>query len=255
MVGLIEASPEAVSGISVNRSERQVSFDAEDTALLTLLMPSLKRALQIHRCLTGAELMAANAMDVLDRLPHGVLLVSAGAVVLSTNRAADEILRARDGLTIDRGELRASAVALTTQLRSALEAAVRTAQGLAIDAKSTAFTLPRPSGRRALSVVIAPLPARAAMMSGPAAVAMFVSDPERSPVPDIATLRAVFGLTPAEAELVRCLLSGLNLEQAAGRLGVQVGTVRKRLKVVFEKTDTHRQADLVKLVMSSLAGA
>jgi DNA-binding CsgD family transcriptional regulator len=254
MMGLIEASPEALSGISVNRSERQRSFDAEDSSLFALLMPLLKRALQIHRRLTGAELMAANAMDVLDRLPHGVVLVSASGAVLSTNRAADEILRTRDGLTSERGELRASTVALTHKLRAALEAAVRTSQGLAIDG-STALALPRPSGRRPLSVVIAPLPVRRAVLtSNPAAAAVFVTDPERPPVPDVAMIRALFALTESEAELVRWLLSGFDLGQAAARLGLRLDTVRKRLKVIFEKTNTHRQADLVRLVLSTMAG-
>jgi hypothetical protein len=76
-----------------------------DTALVTLLTPSLKQALKVHRRLAGAELMAAIAMDVLDHLPHGVLVISTAGVVLATNRAADAILRARDGLALDHGEV------------------------------------------------------------------------------------------------------------------------------------------------------
>ena len=253
--GVIEASPQAISVISVNRTNRQ-RFDTKDSALLVALLPSLQRALQIHRRVAGAELMAARTMDVLDRLPHSVILVSSSGTVVAKNRAADETLRAQDGLTIDHGELRASTVALTARLRSLLDTAVRISQGITLAGNSMALALPRPSGRRPLSVMIAPLPARRPVLtSNPAVVALFVRDPDVTPAPDAATIRAILGLTPGEAELVRCLLLGLSLEQAALLLGLQLDTIRKRIKAVFEKTGTHRQAELVTLVLNSVSVA
>ena len=62
-------------------------------------------------------------------------------------------------------------------------------------------------------------------------------------------LRALYGLTAAEAVLTRLLVQGLPLAEAAAQLGVRVQTVRTRLKTIFEKTDTHRQAELVRLVL------
>jgi len=253
LAGVLEASPQTVSVVSVNRTER-VRFDAEDAALLTAIMPPLQRALEVHRRLTGAELTAANASAVLDRLPQGVLLISAQGVVLSTNRAAETILRARDGLTSDHGELRASTIALTNRLREALDAAVGTSQGIGVDARNTGLALPCPSGRRPLSIMIAPLPrSRAALVSDGAVAVVFVTDPDRSPIPDAAIIRAAFGLTSAESELVQRLISGSTLEHAAAQLRVCVETVRKRLKIIFEKTNTHRQAELVRLVLISIA--
>lgn len=252
--GVVESSPQTISVVSVNADNRRERFGADDLELITILMPSLQRALQIHRRLAGAELMASTAMDVLDRLQHGVFLVSARGVVLATNRAADEIVRGRDGLTIDAGELRCSTVGATNQLRGAIEAAVRTGQGVTIESRRTALALPRPSGLRPLAVVIAPLPARVGSRDcTAAAAAIFITDPERSVVPDADVIRPIFCLTAGEAEVVRCLLAGLNPEQTATRLGLQVDTVRKRLKIAFEKTDTHRQADLVRVVLASLA--
>ena len=101
------------------------------------------------------------------------------------------------------------------------------------------------------------MPARRAALtsvSDGGAAAIFITDPDRVPVPDAALIRCMFDLTIAESELVRILLSGLNLDDAAVQLGVRVDTVRKRLKLIFQKTDTHRQADLVRLVLNSTAG-
>ena len=255
LAGIIEVSPRALSCVSINGNAQRHNFNEADAALVAGLMTPLQRALEIHRRLSGAELMALNATAVLDRLPHGVLLVSKTGAVLSTNRAADQILRARDGLTSDHGELRAATVQLTNRLREAVFAASRTGVGTAIEG-DVSLILPRPSGRRPLSIIIAPLPLRRIEFAADSAAAIiFVTDPDRALAADIMAFRSMFGLTPAESELVRCLASGLTLEESAAELGLRIDTVRSRLKVVFQKTNTHRQADLVRLVLTAATPA
>jgi DNA-binding CsgD family transcriptional regulator len=83
-------------------------------------------------------------------------------------------------------------------------------------------------------------------------IAIFVSDPEWRPLPPDAYLRTAWGLTAAEAALVRLLVSGRTLGDAAHDLGLQPDTVRKRLQVVFQKTDTRRQAELIQLVLAGM---
>jgi len=51
--------------------------------------------------------------------------------------------------------------------------------------------------------------------------------------------------------LTHLVAQGITLDEASARLGLRVETVRTRLKTIFEKTDTHRQADLVRLVLLS----
>jgi DNA-binding CsgD family transcriptional regulator len=253
IAGILEMSPQALSNISVNGTDRRRRFDSHDADLLGSLMPHVKRAIDVHRRLAGAELMAAHASAVLERLPHGVMLISATGAVVSTNRTADAILRARDGLALDRGELRAATPSITARLQSVLNAAVRTSRGVALDG-ATPLALPRPSGRRPLSVLVAPLPsARAALTSDAAAVALFVTDPDHVAMPDAETIRTLFDLTRGESELVSCIVAGLSLEQATAQLGLRPQTLRTRLKIVFQKTNTHRQAELVRLVLTSTA--
>ena len=57
---------------------------------------------------------------------------------------------------------------------------------------------------------------------------------------------------PAEADLVRLLAAGHPLEAAAELRGVTMNTVRSQLKQVFAKTDTKRQAELVRLVLTGV---
>lgn len=65
---------------------------------------------------------------------------------------------------------------------------------------------------------------------------------------DAAALRLAYGLSRAEIHLCETLLNGRSLADAAQILGVSEGTVRQRVKVVFQKTRTHRQGELIALL-------
>jgi DNA-binding CsgD family transcriptional regulator len=86
-----------------------------------------------------------------------------------------------------------------------------------------------------------------------AAVVIFISDPELRDVSLTDVLHEVYGLTPAEAELAQLLAQGISLEAAAKRRNVTLNTARSQLKQVFAKTDTRRQGELLKLVLSGVA--
>jgi DNA-binding CsgD family transcriptional regulator len=63
----------------------------------------------------------------------------------------------------------------------------------------------------------------------------------------------LYGLAPREAELVVQLVRGATLREAAARLGIREVSARTYLKEIFSKTSTHRQAELVSLVLTGVA--
>lgn len=65
---------------------------------------------------------------------------------------------------------------------------------------------------------------------------------------DHRSLSLAFRLTPAETRLCATLAEGLTLSEAAERLAVTRETARDRLKTVFQKTRTARQAELALLL-------
>ncbi len=68
--------------------------------------------------------------------------------------------------------------------------------------------------------------------------------------PDIHPMAELFSLTPVESRLICQLLKGLNLQDAARALQLKVQTVRTYLKLIFQKTGTHRQVELVQLMQN-----
>ncbi|WKZ11576.1 MAG: hypothetical protein QY320_10840 [Gammaproteobacteria bacterium] len=63
-------------------------------------------------------------------------------------------------------------------------------------------------------------------------------------------LQERYGLTAGEARLATALAAGQSLKSASRTLGMSLNTARTHLKVIFKKTGTHRQADLVRELVS-----
>ena len=74
-------------------------------------------------------------------------------------------------------------------------------------------------------------------------------------LPDTRQLRSQFGLTHAQAKLAIEIAKGEGLRVCTRRLGIAMSTGRSHLKQIFQKTDTRRQAELVRLIAACRFGA
>lgn len=249
IAGMIEATQRAFTCISINRGERADQFTGGDLNLLNALTPHIRRALETHRRLEGAELMNAALSSAVDRMANAIALVTASGRVVFANAEAERIFREPGGLTVSNGELRASTPTLTSRLRSAIATAVAIASGQTMNGP-TSLSVPRAPGRRPLSVLVSPLPCRSLMMEREfVAVALLITDPDWHSTPAVDVLMTTLGLTHAEALLVQRLASGDSIIESARHLGITIETARTRLKAVFQKTQTHRQSELIKLTI------
>ena len=251
VAGMVEARPDVLSVISINGSERRGPFGEREVALLQPIVPHVRQALQLHRRLSAADAATDDFASVINTSRRAVFLIAAGGRIVFMNQAASALTAMRDGLTVERHELWASRIADTRRLRALIAAAIETAKGTGIGAGGT-LVLGRPSDKRPLIVLVCPVARQRAVVPGveSASAVVFVTDPDLSDVPDEGTLCALFGLTMAEAKLTCLLARGLTLQEAGDRLALRRETIRSRLKTIFEKTRTHRQADLVRLVLS-----
>jgi DNA-binding NarL/FixJ family response regulator len=190
------------------------------------------------------SLSSAIGLAALNRLALGVIVVSADCRIVMTNKAAGALIAARDGLLMSSGEtLRASSPKDTDVLRQLIGAACA---GTA-DEETPGLAIVRDADKRPLITLVLPL--HDDSESGRAVV--FVADTENQPLPAPDAIARMFGLSRAESRLVHALIGGARLDEAAEQCGVTSSTARSYLKQVFEKTNTSRQAELIKLVLTS----
>ena len=175
----------------------------------------------------------------LDQLAVGAIITDVRGRILYMNRKASRLCAAADGLLIGADDVcRAGNSADTARLHGLIREAIGGAEG-------DALALGRRAVARPLSVLVTAL----RLPDGEAAAALFVIDADSAAPPPAPRLERLLGLTPAEARLTNALAGGLSLEEASERCSITIGTARTYLKQIFLKTETSRQAELVKLVL------
>jgi DNA-binding CsgD family transcriptional regulator/PAS domain-containing protein len=225
------------------RPGRRYGKDAIE--LLSAITPHLQRAIRVAKQLRELDADRRALAGALDVLTTGVVLVDAKRRVIRTNRVAEAILTRADGLSVRDGRLCATRPADTAALEQRIE---RVGAAPAVDRAFEGYlSVARPSRRRSLLVLVAPLGTREREHLGARAIVL-ITDPEAAPSLPADALRAVFGLTHAEARLAVLLAGGATLREAADQLGMAFNTARHHLRNLLARTDTRRQSELVRLL-------
>ena len=238
--------------MSFVRSERAGMYDDAELHLVRQLMPHLRNAVLLHRQLFRSKALAASALAALDRVPMGIVLLTGSGLLMHANRRAHELVHTTTALRFDAsGALQAGSPAATAALQRLIREAVATASGKGLS-PGGALRVTGRNGRR-LHLIVTPLPLEASPSGQGAAAAVFCSDPG-AVVPGVARrLESLFGMTPAEARLTEALVQGQSLQQYADARRLTLSTVRTQLKAATAKTETRRQADLVRVVLTGPA--
>jgi DNA-binding CsgD family transcriptional regulator len=90
--------------------------------------------------------------------------------------------------------------------------------------------------------------------SSSGSIAVFVRDPESDHL-SAANVARTFGLTEAEARAAVAVSRSQGIADAASALDLSPNTVKTTLQRVFAKTGTHSQAELVRLLFSSIGNS
>jgi DNA-binding CsgD family transcriptional regulator/PAS domain-containing protein len=240
----IAARPTRSTLVVACRRQTAGSFSPAHVRTLQSVLPMLEAALPIRsrlEHLAERSSMLERALDEVGDL--GIFLLDRRGFVVHLNRAAEKILQAKDGLYWKRGELVGARDADTGRLRRTLW-----------DGSGKLCALSRPSSRRPLvarAVSIGAANADRLQHVGSAHTLLFVRDSHKTTQGDFDVIATTLGLSRQEATLAALLARGRSVAEAADELGITVGTARTHLKRIFSKTDTHRQAELVRLLFET----
>jgi DNA-binding CsgD family transcriptional regulator/PAS domain-containing protein len=240
------------AAFGVWRPARLGPFGRSVASVLAAVVPHLQRAMQLNIRLADVEMVRTASAEILDQLNQAVLLVDAASRVLFANRTAETILSERPGLYRNAlGILNTSVDFETALLRKLVDESARPP----VDGEAGSggqLRVSRGNLRAPLTVLVVPLRTETDWLQSRRPMAMlFVTDPERANLPTTANLRLNFGLTRTEAAMAIEVLNGGSVKAAAARLGIAPTTARTHLSAVFDKTNTRRQPDLVRLLLQS----
>ena len=249
---ILSSDPERFAYVSAFRPEGRDTFSAPELKFTGKLSPHLRRALRTSNCLHARETLVNQFADSLDAMPQPVFLIGEGDKVLHMNTAASSLVGEADGLDVIGGTLTAQLSPAATQLPSLLARALFWSDDPQC-LPNNVLSVPRPSGKAPYPLFVTPLGTGVFESFQPRrCVAVFVGDPDRQLANLSERLMAAYALTPVEAQLAEGLVQGGILADLAERIGITTAIAREQLQLIFQKTGTSSQTDLIRQVPLTL---
>jgi DNA-binding CsgD family transcriptional regulator/PAS domain-containing protein len=244
---ILAEAPGLALPVSIERAIGQAPFMRDEVALMNQLFSHLRSAgdLALHIGMESTQRMA----DAFSMAGHPVALLGRDGSVVHMNARFERLIG--DGVLVKGGRL--------GSWQPEADRAVDVAVGRAVTYEGTSHgplksvVLPRRNGLRPLVAQVVPVVGLAHDVLHLVAAIVTMTDLEAAGLgPEEAVLTQAFDLTPAEARLAAQIGAGKTLADIATEEGSARETLRSRLKSVFEKTGTSRQAELT-LLLSKIA--
>ena len=223
-------------------------FTEEQVSFVQRLAPHLRRAIGLNRRLAGLENKLASLETALGSMETAVFVLDGTGVICYSNAAGEKLLEKRDGLKVSQGRLRADNSSAQNSLAGLMRKALAAKGG-----RGGSFPLPRQYSTRPLLVKIMPFAQKSEFWlnsTQPCAI-LFISDPDIPAGDVVDEVMDAYRLTPSEGRLLRELIAGRSLSEAADTLNIARVTSRNRLARIMDKTDTHRHSELIQLILRS----
>lgn len=262
--GQIDARGELLIGIF--RSDAGEPFSDVELGNVELLLPHLRRGLQLRKTLSGERPTSLSAgLAALDAIPISVILVDGSMRVVFANTAANRMTSDRfSGLRIIRasGSTRSDGSVLVAGHRDDASALASLVAATAARGPGGALRLRAPDvdGTRPpiVAVLVTPAPARLASVNPTSAeeglarglVLVIVRDLAMLTAPPPRLLSELFNLSRGEAAVAAAILGGATAESVAESRQVSLNTVRRQIQDVLRKTEAANLRDLERMAAS-----
>jgi DNA-binding CsgD family transcriptional regulator len=252
VVGVVSPMSHVQSGIALHRTRARGDFDPTVLRQFATLFRHVERALEIGFRLGTLGSLQQVSLDLLDRNPLAILLLDDQGCVILANGAARALGEVGDGFLLPGDGIMLRRATDNRRLQQFIGEALKTTNGSGAF-PGGAMLAARPSRKRPFSILVSPLSRGAfAMTKLRPAACIVIADPEKSGTLPSDRLRALYGLTPAEARLATRLATGEDLRAASASLGIGYATARTQLSGIFRKTETSRQGELIMLLLKTV---
>jgi DNA-binding CsgD family transcriptional regulator/PAS domain-containing protein len=247
--GTVTDSLRRAVSLTVTRAEQRGPLGSGAVELVGRLLPHLKRAFQLRERMENLRAAVIGAREALDKLETAVIALSGDGRVLTMTRRAEALLERNDGLRLVQGRLAAANPSQAEQLDEMVRSAALTGAGRRT-ASGGAMRLHRGPKLQPLTVTVMPFHSSHVMTELHPCALVFISDPAERPASRASLLSTLYRLTPAECRLADLLVEELDLRAVSERMRITRESARFMLKSIFRKTETHRQSQLIRILMS-----
>ena len=213
-----------------------------DPERLQVVCDHIATALAYREKLLGTRRMYEVFSEGLDRLSIAVMTVRESGHPIDANRAAQQILERRDGLSLISGKLCAAHAADQKAMRQRIDAVFTG------EIAPGGMQLQRPSGEPDFQLLVMRPPA----LDGGIRIGLriLLRDPSAPAVHSRGALMDLYGLTEAEAAVTLQLANGDAPEDVEEQLSIRHNTMRAHLRAIYAKLGVGSHAELIYAVLS-----
>lgn len=240
-----------MASMHASRKDKAPHYQQFEIGLFKLLSPHVCRALTISDALDIRTMRSEMLEKTLDGLAAGVFLTDRGGRVVYMNETA--VRQAKIGTSIR--ILNNRLYPVDSAARAALSVAIAQATSHDDDGATNprSLAIPAASGAGYIATLLPVQRGQRRDIVAPfaASVAIFMQDPIEAPMMPGEAFARLHKLTGAELRVLLALAQGMGAKEAADMLGISEPTARSHLQHMFSKTNTARQADLLRLLQNS----
>ena len=244
-----------VTYMAVFRKRNMGAFDSDDLEKYKGIVKAMQLSLALRQLLINQKQHQRQLEDLINTNKAPTLLLDRSAKIIAANDSAEKFFSYSAEFHVKDKSLVASDNTIAAQLERALHQASAGPKIILEDSNDTTEVGTRiivhtAAKKHPYCLHILPLAQSNTVLGQfPVAVA-YIIDPQLAYSQSTEVLKQCLGLTSSEAVLCLQLLHGNNIKQAAQALKITEGSARQRLKTVFNKTKTHSQPELMRLLLS-----
>lgn len=212
------------------------------------LLPHFERAARLNQNLNHTNQINETLESVLDHVPIGIILADSEGKVIGKNNQADIVLLKTNFLTISNNKIVTNLSDKTKLLHNLISKACMNNQPIEEDSET--LIMKNNYGNLPFSLLITPAHSKSTNKSH---AIIFIAAPEMYADIPLERLQKLYDLTIAESRSLKALVNGKDLKTISNENEVAISTTRSHLKAIFSKTNTSRQSELIRLVLTSPA--
>ena len=232
------------------------AFTERDRENAMRVMQILAKPVKVRRQLSWLRDVVDLTNKTFDEIPSGFIVFSPSGKFVAANRVARKLIAANDLMRTRNGNFELTDQSKQQELRAEMRRVLE---------------LPRSALReyvwhRNLNGSTGPDACMAALLVFPfdswklestdkdRVFVMVLQIEQAYALPEVSQLQEFYQLTKAQARLVRTMMDGNGVEDAAAALNVSVNTVRSHLRAVYGKLGVENKAQMLKRVGQTIRG-
>lgn len=240
--------------LCIYTSPQQKPLTKEKIEFVDKLVPHLKRAISLRRELYEYSQQNILGYALINKMAQPTMLLNLTGQIAHYNKAVDRLLEKTSLIGISNHEL-TIIEPYGDQLKDSLQSIERLYRYKQLDEQQDlqdgCIKVTAKDGENLYifaSLLSSELELKAFGMR-PMVMLTFYH-PNYTVMIDTQLLQAAFKLTPAECKAALTLLEGFSIKEISQKNKISVDTVKKQIQSIYTKTDTHKQSDLVKLLLN-----